>query len=167
MAMPETSYTRIANTTAYTANDALSDSTHSPSALTFAGVAASAGGGGWLTGCTAIDSANESTLPQLKLYLFDGTVAPTATNDNAEFNLTDANSQRFIGAFDLNAFEAIDATSGTNGNSKCDAAPSGVNAIRFDCGSGITDLYGLVKVTNAYTPVASEEIRFKLHVLRD
>ena len=165
MAIPSASYTRIANTTQYAANDALSDSTHSPSALTFDGVGNTQGGGGYILGVTAITSANQTTLPQLTLYLFDGTAAPTATNDNAEFNLSDVSARNLLGTVLLNSFEAVDETSGTNGNAKCETQPE--FPIRYECGAGLTDIYGLVKVENAYTPVSGERIDFRLHPLKD
>lgn len=165
MALPEASYTRIANTTQYAANDALSDSTSAPSALTFDGVANQAGGGGYILGVTAISSANQTTLPQLTLYLLDGTAAPTATNDNAEFNLADASANRLLGTVLLDSFEAVDETSGTNGNAKCETQPE--FPIRYECGAGLTDIYGLVKVENTYTPVSGEVITFRLHPLKD
>ena len=167
MPMIEASYTRPANTTQYTANDAMSDSTSAPTALTFAGCAARGGGSGYILGLTAISSANQSTLPQYTLYLFDGTVAPTATNDNAEFNLADASANLLIGSFALANFAAVDETSGTNGNAEDQAEPTGGFPIAFTCGAGITDLYGLVKVENGYTPVSGEITTFRLHINRD
>ena len=167
MPIIDASYERLANTTQYAANDAVSGGTVSPSALTFAGCAAKAGGSGWLLGVTAITNCNESTLPEFTLYLFDGTAAPTATNDNAEFGLTDADSVKLLGAFTLDNFEALDETSGTNGNAKAETDPTDNRPIAFTCGAGSTDLYGLVKVENAYTPVSAEEITFRLHVVRE
>jgi hypothetical protein len=118
-------------------------------------------------GVTATSSANQSTLPQMTLYLFDGGTAPTATNDNSEFGLTDANALTLIGAYLLDNWEALDETSGADGNAKCETDPTEQGALAFECGAGITDLYGLVKVENTYTPVSAEVIQFRLHIERD
>src|SRR3990172_3086494 len=99
----EASYTRPANTTAYTANDALSESTSAPTALTF-GTAANIRANGWLIGARCVDAVNAATLPQLRLFLFR--VSPTAVNDNAAFTLTDANLQDCIALLNFITFTA-------------------------------------------------------------
>ncbi|HUW11158.1 MAG TPA: hypothetical protein VM537_15620 [Anaerolineae bacterium] len=161
----ETSYTRPANTTAYTANDAMSDSTSAPACLTFSNCARRKGGSGFVLGVTAISGANQTTLPQLTLYIFDTSV--TATNDNSEFNLGDADAVNLIGSFQFTGFEALDETSGANGNAKDEALPVGGGPFAFRCGTTGQDLYGLVKVENAYTPVSGEVVTFRLHLLQD
>ena len=161
----ETSYTRPSNTTQYTANDAMSDSTSAPSCLTFSNCARRPGGSGFVLGATAISSANQSTLPQLTLYIFDTSV--TATNDNAEFNLSDTDAVNLLGSFQFTGFEALDETSGANGNAKDEARPKNDGAFAFRCGTTVRHLYGLVKVENAYTPVSGEKVTFRLHLLQD
>ena len=161
----EATYTRPANTTAYTANDALSDNTTGQTCLTFSNCARRKGGSGFILGATAISSANQTTLPQLTLYVFDTTVSAPA--DNAAFTLADAGAVNLLGSFQFTGFEAFDETSGTAGNAKDEAVPEGGGPVAFRCGTTGQDLYGLVKVENAYTPVSSEIFTFRLHLLQD
>lgn len=163
MPISETTYTRMANANTYAANDALSNSTitASAAALTFDGCAAKAGGSGLLMGVTAISGANPTVPLQLTLFLFGGTAAPTATADNAEIGITDANAANLIDVMSM-SFAALDPTAGTNGNAYAVKAATG-NGRPYTCGAGDTVLYGLCRTDNAYVPVASEVLRFRLH----
>lgn len=161
----EASYTRLANTTQYTANDALSDDTASATYLTFNRCARLPGMGGRVLSVSAIGTANQATKPALELYLFDDSV--TATADNAEFGLTDADAAKCIGAYSFanTDFIDLDVTSGANGNMY--GTPSTVPVRVFRCQNTSQALYGLVKVTNTYTPVSGEKITFQLHLEQD
>jgi hypothetical protein len=158
----DATYTRPDSTTQYTANDALSDSTVSATALTFSGCASRSLGSGRLVGVSFIDDANQSTLPTFELNLFNGSAAPTATKDNTEFGLTDANAASLLGIIAFSSVLDGDPTSGTDGNAYKYVAAD----IPFVCGLS-TNLYGLVKVTNTYTPVSGEVWRFRLHIQED
>src|SRR3990167_6316067 len=57
-----TSVTRPADTTAYAANDAISDSTSAPTVLTLAGGAQESKHGGIIRGCTLVKSTSTTTL---------------------------------------------------------------------------------------------------------
>jgi len=162
----EASYTRLANTTQYAADDAFSDGTASFSALAFAKCARLVGLGGRILGVSVIGTANQSTKPALELYLFDDSV--TATADNAEFTLTDADAAKCIGAYVIGTanWSDLDVTAGANGNSY--ATPtSPVPARAYRCQDTSKSLYGLVKVTNTYTPVSGEKLTFQLHLEQD
>jgi hypothetical protein len=156
------SVTRPDNTTQYAINDAISDSTSSPSAIEIANAARGGGYGGEILGATVLCSANQGTLPELELYLFQE--EPTATNDNAEFGLTDADAANLVARFVLDGFYDLDVTTGADGNAADDAAPDGAFEHVFRCPSGATSLYALLKVTNAYTPVAQEVFTVILHI---
>jgi hypothetical protein len=163
MPISETTYTRMANADTYAANDALSNSTITASAvaLTFDGCAAKRGGSGVLTGVTGISGAAPTLPLQLTLFIFGGTAAPTATADNAEFNLSDANAANLIDAVAM-SFAPLDVTAGTNGNAFA-VDPATGDRRPYTCAADDTLLYGLVRVANAYIPVASEVLRFRLH----
>lgn len=152
-----TSYTRPADTTAYTANDALADSTSAPAYLTFGSNSLGSAGPkqGWLVGARCVDGCNATTLPQLRLFLFSS--APTAVNDNAAFTLTDANLNACVAVLTFNSFIAGDDTSGAGGNAIALATVSEQVSV-----SG--PLFGLVKVLNAYTPVSGEIFTFYLDI---
>lgn len=147
-------YTRPANTTQYTANDALSDSTTAPTALTF-GPASDVRANGWLVGARCIDSVTGATLPQLRLFLFNA--SPTAINDNAAFTLSDALALTCIGYLDFITFVTIDDTGGGSLNSISIASVNQPIAVN-------QTLYGLVKVLNAYTPISAEVFTWYLDI---
>lgn len=150
------SYTRPADTTAYAANEALSDSTSAPTYLTFGSVTGAAGPKtGWLVGARCYSSANQSTLPQLRLFLYKS--VPTAVNDNAALTMTDAQLLTCVATLTFNSFVGGDDTAGAGGNAFCTASipePVAVSA----------PLFGLVKVLNAYTPVSAEVVTFDLDI---
>jgi hypothetical protein len=158
------SITRPANTTAYAAGDAITDSTSAPTAITFAGCASANGGTGTIYSCQLVDGANQSTKGQFELWVFAGTATPTPDNDNAVFTPTDAELANLVGIFEFNAWYVGDATSGVGGNCVSRALNQNMG---FDCGASVDDLYGLMVVRNAYTPVSGEVFTFILHVGQD
>lgn len=160
----QTTLTRPNDTTAYTAGDAVTDSTSAPTAIVFANCARANGAGGHITGVTMLDSANQATDGQFELWLFSGTSAPTATNDNAAFTPTDANLANCIGVFSLTTAFAGDATAGAGGNL---IYQSEQGSRPFRCGASTTSLWGLLVVRNAYTPVAQEVFTITLGISAD
>src|SRR3990167_2779775 len=143
-------FTRPSNTTTYTANDAVNNSTSAPVIMTFSNCAAGKGGGGIIKDVRMVDSANQSTVGIFELWLFTATI--TMDNDNAAFTPTDAEvaTARVI---PLNISYAGDDTAGAGGNRlyQTDAADR-----HFVCASTVADLYGTLKVKNAYPPVDAE-----------
>lgn len=158
------SVTRPADTNAYQAGDAVTTSTSAPAAITFSGCATANGGTGTIYGVQCIDSANQATKPQLELWVFAGTAAPTPDNDNAVYTPTDAELANLVAVFEFNAWYVGDATAGAGGN--CVARALNQN-VGFDCGASVADLYGLAVVRNAYTPVSQEALTFILHIGAD
>lgn len=169
----QTSFTRPADTTAYAAGDAMSNSTSAPDALTFADVARFLGGGGEILGALLLDSANQATKPSCELWLFCGSAAPVPDNDNAVFTPTDAELANLVGVIVFDGVTAGwayvgDATVGAGGNVVIPGriGPSGAGAHRvglpFVCNAASDDLFGLVVARNAYTPVSGEVFTFTL-----
>ena len=76
--------TRPADTTAYTANDAINSSTSEPVAFEFTGMAVAAGGGGMLAQVKVETDIAAMAAQQLRLWFFNATPANIA-NDNAAF----------------------------------------------------------------------------------
>lgn len=155
-----TSVTRPNDTNAYTANDAWSDSTSAPSALTFSNVLRTSGGTALIVGLDVISTANKATALQGELWLFD--TAPTVINDNAAFTITDGEYETVVAKIPF----VLDSP----GNSAADASGNtgtfvdGLNILVTGVSSA--NLTGLIKVLNAYTPVAQEKLTFRLKVLR-
>lgn len=156
------SVTRPANTTAYAAGDAVTDSTTAPTVITLSGAGRINGGSGVILAATLIDSANQTTKGQFELWLFDATATPD--NDNAVFTPTDAETETLIGVIPFNTAYVGDATSGAGGNA---VYPVQGLSIPFKCGGATTSIFGLIVVRNAYTPVSAEKFTVRLHILQD
>ena len=139
--------TRPADTTQYSANDAISDSTSAPTVLTLAGVAPDNGYGGIIRGCSLVKSTNTLTAAAFSVHLFRNTF--TGLEDNAAVDLTDPEARTYIGGF---AFAAADGLAlGLN------AIWSKTNLdIPFVCESTSDDLYVVLRSDSTYTPASAE-----------
>jgi len=143
-----TSFSRPADTTAYTSGDCFSDSTTAPTSGGFvlSSVARASGGSGVLTDLlitsTAVSAMNG------RIWLFDQAV--TNANDNSALSLSDADLLNAIGAW---AFTLSPMTN----NSFCHLQNL---AKAFTC-SGSPNLRFLIEVTAAYTPTSAETLRVR------
>lgn len=151
------SLTRPADTTAYTAGDAVANSTTAPTTMQFAGVARANGMTAKVVGAVLSSSnAPPATPPDFDLLLFD--TDPTDTNDNAAFNPSDADILHcvavipFVGAFPFFTSGSGNQVWHWEGSKlvKCDAAD--------------TKLYGMLRIRSAYTPISGEVFQVKLAV---
>lgn len=146
------SYTRPADTTAYAASDAMSNSTSSPSVLTFTSLASASGKSGIITDLFV--SSTAAAAMSGELWLFD--TSPTAINDNAAFALSDADAQKAIAKIPFTT--SVDATN----NAVAHISNLGIGFT----GSGSANIFGLVRVTQAYTPANAEVVQFRLKALQ-
>lgn len=156
------SVTRPADTTAYAAGDAVTDSTSAPTVITFTNVAKANNGGGTIVSAELIDSANQSTKGIFELWVFDTTVTPD--NDNAVFTPTDAELATLVGIIPFDVSYVGDAQSGANGNAVYQA--NFLN-LPFKAGAASRNLFGLLVVRNAYTPVSGEVFTIRLNVSQE
>lgn len=149
------SLTRPADTTQYAVADALTDSTSAPTALNFEKVGQSNGQKVSIVGAMITSTAKQTTLPQLDLWLFK--TAPTATNDNSAFALTDAHNDECVGIVEFDSWKY------SANNSRSD-----VNTINLpvELDQDDLDLYGLLVLKNTYTPVSGETFKVSLKVER-
>jgi hypothetical protein len=152
----DVTFTRPADTNAYTAGDALSNSTTAPTALTFTGIGNSLGCTLMITDIIVTSTTKGATLPNLNLWLFNS--LPTATNDNAAFAVTDAHNLL------VEAVIPLTLTYSAVNNSRVEA--HNISAV-VDLKSDSTNLYALLEVTNAFTPGSADVfvIRIKGKVL--
>lgn len=150
--------TRPNDTTAYAANDGVTNSTSAPTNLEFTSSAGTAGGTGIIYYARLVKSTNVTTNATFRLWLYNA--APSNTpNDNAAFSQAWANAAKRLGYIDF----AI-PLAGTD----C-VGYEGVLSqrnIAFDLVSG-TSLYGILQVTGAYTPGAQEQFQFLVGVLSE
>lgn len=147
--------TRPADTTAYAAGDAISNSTTAPTTggFTFTGAARKSGGSGLITDVCVMTSNDPATRLSGEIYIFNQSV--TNINDNAAFTVTDAEIKTCIGVIPFSFFDA-----GSNGY----AQMTGLN-ILFTC-VGSADLRFLLRARNAYTPQSAEVITVLVKILQ-
>ena len=139
-------YTRPLNTTAYAADDAVSDSSavSAASNLVFA-AAASENGGSIRLDYASITSDQATTAPSLDLWLYD--TAPTVQADNAAFTLSDSEND------DVQAIISVISSFSTNNNWRLERRS--LNTI-INLGANTTNLFGQLKIGGAYTPTSGE-----------
>ena len=155
--------TRPANTTAYTARDALSDATNDEMfVFDFTDKAIRGSLTGEIMGLRLLSSGNQATKPALDLFFFSQ--KPATTADNAELEFSDAelaNCTDIIQISTSDYFQGTD-TSGADGN---------IIAIKKNLNSllklGIGSIFCQAMVTNAYTPLSGEVFTLILDVRYD
>lgn len=143
-------FTRPADTTAYAAGDAVSNSTTAPTALSFSSVVPSTAKAGRVIGSRVLKDGATATNATFTLYLFSS--SPTATNDNTALALVWANRASFIGKTP----QMTMVSDGSVGSS----TPSNDISIPFT--PTATTIYGLLQVNGAYTPANGENFRVEI-----
>lgn len=157
-----TTVTRPSDTTAYASGDVITNSTSAPVIITLANCAATANNSGVIMKAKVIDSANQTTAATLEAWIFNATI--TMDNDNAVFTPTDAELLTLVCVIPFPNAYVGDATSGAGGNR---VYISDQLAIPYKCVPGSKDLYAVLVVRNAYTPVSAETFTLQLRVLQD
>lgn len=149
-----TDITRPADTTAYSANDALSNSTSAPTAggFTLTGVARASGKSSIITD-VVVTSSNPGGLLSGEVWIFDSSV--TAINDNAAFAISDAEIKTLVGVV---PFTTVADTNNSRANVQ--NLMIGVTTV------GSADLRYLIKVLATYTPISGEVITVRAKSLQ-
>jgi len=148
------SITRPANTTAYTAGDAVSDAT-GDAHLTFTNTVQMPLSA--TIDSVVVSSSNAAgTLPDLELYLFRKDI--TVIADNAAFTVSDAEALTCIGVIDLPVADWKDMAA---------SSVISVNSIGLDFragqeGAANSTIYGQLVVRNAYVPASGEVFNVEL-----
>lgn len=147
-----TGITRPADTTAYAANDNLSNSTSAPTAggFTFTSACRTSGGSGLIK--DAVISASAGTFYQGEIWIFDQAV--TAVNDNAVFTVSDSDVLNLVGII---PFATSDQTA-VNSVSYVTNLDIGYTCV------GTANLRYLVKIMSAVTPASAEVLTARLKV---
>lgn len=153
------SFTRPADTTAYAAQDVVSNSTTAPTLLTFAGAGRANGGSGLILSARHMKSSTGISGANYRLHLYKvSTVTPI--NDNAQFAMLYANRLNRVGFIDFNH------TAGGTGSDSSSALTTFVN-LPFVCDAAATALYGILTVTGAYTPTSGEQHMIELGIVQN
>lgn len=144
-----TQLVRPANTTAYTAGQALSNSTTAPTAITVANPAISSGRGGRIE--RVLCKTSQTTMTGvIRAYIYRGAVAPTGTNDGSTLTATQTN---LVGWLDFSGFNDGVA----EGTLSCFSPMAFVT-------TGANNLYLLFKVLNAFTPASGQTFDFDFYI---
>jgi hypothetical protein len=147
--------TRPNDTTTYTANDAVTDSTSAPAAIDFAGMVRSAGKSGLLT--TWQMTRNSTVAATFRLWLYQDTITPA--NDNAAFSIAAAATDKRVGY--------VDFTTSIAGSDCLDyyGTPVFTNwPVKPVSGTG---LKGVLQALTGFIPIANETFKFKVGSLMD
>jgi hypothetical protein len=141
----QTDITRPADTTAYAANDCLSDSTSAPTSggFTLTSICRKSGGSVLITDVIVTTSNDPATTLQGEVWLFN--TAVTNINDNTAFAVSDTEIKTCVGKI---PFALEDA--GNNGFYHAQ------NLSILATASGSANLRFLIRVKNAYTPANAE-----------
>lgn len=159
---PTQNFTRPADTTAYAAGDAVSNSTSSPTVLTFASMARANGMGGTIIGARLFIANKAAIAAEFHLLLFNA--SPTANNDNAAFALGSADLDAMVGFLMFTPSAMTDSGNGSYPFRAYDA----VNCPHpYRCGGSATSLYGLLTTRTAFTPASGTKFRVDLHAIKE
>lgn len=144
----QTGFTRPSDSSDYSANDAMSDSTSSPTTggFTFTSACRASGGTALLQSASVyISGVSATNTAQLEVVMFNQAV--TAINDNAAFAVSDSDMLNYVGSFTF-TLNGVNSTNGYYAN------VPGIGVV-VNC-SGSANIRYLVKVLNAYDPVSGE-----------
>ena len=138
-------FTRPADTTQYTANDAITNSISVPTVLSadLSSFGAIANGFICFTNARIISDIAQTVLPLVNIIIFNSTF--TATNDNSQLSITDATAQSggtVIPCYNTYNFAA---------NSRCASDPG-----QWLMQLSTTSIFFVLQAANAYTPGSGE-----------
>ncbi len=145
-------FTRPANTTAYAAEDVITDSTSASSKLTFSDFDFS-GQSGYVTGARIVTNDTDA-VPRFRLWLFtDSTIS--LPNDNAPFTFNYSDAIDFLGYIDFPAVN-IDGTAPWAHAQNYDVR------IPFELAGADNKLYGILETLDAFTPDSAQGFTIQL-----
>jgi hypothetical protein len=147
-------FSRPADTTAYAARDAVTNSTSATALMAFA-LGRIAGGSGYLVRARLATNRATDTA-RFRLWLFRVSNPTSVPNDNAAFALLWANRAQIIGFLDFPAL----STEGTGS----DAAVAVIADARlaFSCAAADTQVYGLLEALDVFTPASGQQFSVQL-----
>lgn len=154
------SVTRPGNTATYTANTAWANATSGATYLTFTGVCRANGTAVLPTDLFVTLDDNETLKLTGELWLFD--TAPTAINDNATFSVASGDMANVKTVIPFSTSTVANQGSTSSGWTLDEETNLGR---QLKCAASDTNLYGLVKVTNAYVPASGRTLKLLLRVV--
>lgn len=149
-------FTRPADTTAYAANDVVSNSTSSSTLITLSSALRANAGTGYIVGCRVATNLKSIT-PRIRVHVFNAS-APTVSADNAAYQAKYADISKRVGTFDLAAM----ATGADTTNSDMSAATDFTLRIPVKAAAADTALYVLLETLDAFTPANGQAFTVEL-----
>lgn len=156
MATISANFTRPADTTAYAANDAVNNSTSSPTVMTLTGAGRTTGMGGMIVGATLHVGDKNATAAEFHVWLFD--TSPTMNNDNAAFAPASGDLANVTGMLIFSPTNMSDATGMRIYQAINCPVPYRPSA---------TGLYAAMQTRTAFTPISGCTFRLKAHVVKE
>lgn len=153
------SKTRPNDTNAYIAYDAIAESASAGTVWTWQNMARAPGGSGTIVDATLLCS-DPALVARLEVDLY--TVAPTAINDNAEGTQLVGNNANYVGTITFGA-----AAKPTTNSTVAKAVPANQIRVPFVCAAASANLFGIVRLLDADTPIASAVYTIVLKVYQD
>lgn len=153
-AAPTCTFTRPANTTAYTIGDEVGTSGTSPTTVS---VARFNGGTGIIQGARVFYSGYPATVPQLVVLLFSTNV--TLAGDNAQLSVSDTDAKTLICTIPLTASQSSQYSAGapvSAGGVWLSGTPARP-APHYIAGASQQTIYACLITLNAFTPIANSE----------
>lgn len=153
---------RPANTIAYNANDAITNSTTSPSIITL-NIEGELGGSGYIVNamCTTnINNFNSSL--RLHLYKLVSSSDIIIPNDNNTFNLIIENSSKNLGTIEFNTFFS------SSSSSTCSISygnfPQSRGYLPYFCETNNNNIYALLETKSNFTPLSGQVFDFQISI---
>ena len=158
------SKTRPADTNAYAAKDAISDSTSAPTGWSWASLARKTGGSGYIVKAVLGTSQTTNT-ETFRLHLFNA--APTAINDNSACSAPlNTNLASYVGTINFPAAKSEGTGADTAYANITPNTPGGDLPLKFVCAAD-ANLYGLLETPNGFTPASAQTFTIALVAEQD
>jgi hypothetical protein len=155
--MVSTEFTRPADTTAYAANDVVSNSTSTTTMQALANAARVSGIGGYIVGAR-LTTDKKSITPRFRVHFYNTTGA-TLSADNAAWQHKYADISKRVGRLILPAMD----TGADTTNSDMSVAEDMTCHIPYTCAA--TSVYWVLETLDAFTPASGQ--KFSLSVFFD
>lgn len=145
-------FTRPANTTAYTAKDVVINATSAPTPISFplAGRAQGVAGSGYVVG-VRVATDQEANVAQFRAHFYKAAPAGGWPADNAPYGLIYADNANYLGYVDVGPLSAEDTGAGDQADDENDAA-----RLVYECALGSDTLYVVLETLTAFTPASGQ-----------
>ena len=156
-----TEITRPTDTTAYTANDIVSNATSGNALITLSSVVRANGGSGYITGIR-LSTNKKSITPRFRVHFFNAS-DPTFVGDNVPHKELYADAGKRLGYYDLPAM----ATAADSTNSDMSRAIDLAVRFTFVAAAATTNIYALLETLDAFTPNSGQKFNLTVTVDRN